>query len=64
MLVGPNSPIGNISIIDVSETLTRYALDCIRRIEGTGRSDRAPARGRAGRLGGRTLPALQLGKVG
>ncbi len=33
MLVGPNSPIGNISIIDVSETQTRYVLDCIRRIE-------------------------------
>jgi cation diffusion facilitator CzcD-associated flavoprotein CzcO len=33
MLVGPNSPIGNISIIDVSETQTRYVLDCILRLE-------------------------------
>ena len=30
MIVGPNSPIGNISIIDVSETQTKYILDCIR----------------------------------
>jgi cation diffusion facilitator CzcD-associated flavoprotein CzcO len=29
MLVGPNSPIGNISIIDVSETQSKYILDCI-----------------------------------
>lgn len=33
MLVGPNSPIGNISVIDVSETQTEYILACIRRIE-------------------------------
>jgi cation diffusion facilitator CzcD-associated flavoprotein CzcO len=33
MLVGPNSPIGNISIIDVSETQTSYILDCIRLLE-------------------------------
>jgi cation diffusion facilitator CzcD-associated flavoprotein CzcO len=32
MIVGPNSPIGNISIIDVSETQTRYILDCIERV--------------------------------
>jgi cation diffusion facilitator CzcD-associated flavoprotein CzcO len=38
MLVGPNSPIGNISIIDVSETQTRYILDCIGRIEAEGRA--------------------------
>jgi cation diffusion facilitator CzcD-associated flavoprotein CzcO len=33
MIVGPNSPIGNISIIDVSETQTKYILDCIRLLE-------------------------------
>ena len=33
MLVGPNSPIGNISIIDVSETQTKYVLECIERLE-------------------------------
>ncbi len=33
MIVGPNSPIGNISIIDVSETQTRYILDCIERLD-------------------------------
>jgi len=33
MLVGPNSPIGNISVIDVSETQTKYILDCIRLLE-------------------------------
>jgi cation diffusion facilitator CzcD-associated flavoprotein CzcO len=33
MLVGPNSPIGNISIIDVSETQTKYVMDCIERLE-------------------------------
>ena len=33
MMVGPNSPIGNISIIDVSETQTKYILDCIERLE-------------------------------
>jgi cation diffusion facilitator CzcD-associated flavoprotein CzcO len=35
-LVGPNSPIGNISIIDVSETQTAYILQCIERIEREG----------------------------
>lgn len=39
MIVGPNSPIGNISVIDVSETQTRYVLECIDRI------DREPGRG-------------------
>jgi cation diffusion facilitator CzcD-associated flavoprotein CzcO len=34
MIVGPNSPIGNISIIDVSETQTQYILDCIERVAG------------------------------
>ncbi len=29
MLAGPNSPIGNISVIDVSETQAGYILDCI-----------------------------------
>jgi cation diffusion facilitator CzcD-associated flavoprotein CzcO len=38
MLVGPNSPIGNISIIDVSETQTQYIMDCIRRIEQEGKA--------------------------
>jgi len=33
MLVGPNSPIGNISVIDVSETQTSYILDCIQLLE-------------------------------
>ncbi len=33
MLVGPNSPIGNISVIDVSETQTQYVLDCIQVLE-------------------------------
>jgi cation diffusion facilitator CzcD-associated flavoprotein CzcO len=33
MIVGPNSPIGNISIIDVSETQTSYIFDCIERLE-------------------------------
>jgi cation diffusion facilitator CzcD-associated flavoprotein CzcO len=32
MLVGPNSPIGNISIIDVSETQSAYILKCIERL--------------------------------
>ncbi len=32
MLVGPNSPIGNISIIDVSECQTHYIMDCIRKL--------------------------------
>jgi cation diffusion facilitator CzcD-associated flavoprotein CzcO len=36
MVVGPNSPIGNISIIDVSETQTRYILDCVK---GLGRRE-------------------------
>ena len=36
MCVGPNSPIGNISIIDVSETQTKYIEDCIRKLEGAG----------------------------
>jgi hypothetical protein len=33
MLVGPNSPIGNISVIDVSECQTDYIMDCIRKLE-------------------------------
>ena len=34
MLVGPNSPIGNLSIIDVSETQSAYILRCIERLRG------------------------------
>ncbi len=30
MLVGPNSPIGNISLIDVSEVQAEYIMQCIR----------------------------------
>jgi cation diffusion facilitator CzcD-associated flavoprotein CzcO len=30
MLVGPNSPIGNISLIDVSEVQASYIMKCIR----------------------------------
>ena len=33
MIVGPNSPIGNISIIDVSECQTAYIMDCIHELE-------------------------------
>jgi cation diffusion facilitator CzcD-associated flavoprotein CzcO len=33
LLVGPNSPIGNISVIDVSETQTSYIMACIHRLE-------------------------------
>ena len=39
MIVGPNSPSGNISIIDVSETQTRYIMACIELL----RSGRAKA---------------------
>lgn len=42
LLVGPNSPIGNISVIDVSETQTRYIRDCIRRMEREGGRPLAP----------------------
>jgi cation diffusion facilitator CzcD-associated flavoprotein CzcO len=39
MLVGPNSPIGNISLIDVSETQARYIFRCIKLLqEGRARS--------------------------
>ncbi len=34
MIVGPNSPIGNISVIDVSETQVQYILDCIQLLVG------------------------------
>ncbi len=30
MLVGPNSPIGNISLIDISEVQAEYIMQCIR----------------------------------
>ncbi|MBJ19451.1 MAG: monooxygenase [Deltaproteobacteria bacterium] len=33
MLAGPNSPLGNISVIDVAETQSRYIVDCIRRLK-------------------------------
>jgi len=33
MLAGPNSPIGNISVIDIAECQARYAIQCIRRIQ-------------------------------
>jgi hypothetical protein len=36
MIVGPNSPIGNISIIDVSETQSAYILRCIERLRAGG----------------------------
>ncbi len=29
MLVGPNSPVGNVSLIDISEVQTRYVMQCI-----------------------------------
>ena len=32
MLVGPNSPIGNISVIDVAETQVGYVLECLEQI--------------------------------
>ena len=32
MLVGPNSPIGNVSLIDVSEVQTAYIIQCIDRL--------------------------------
>ncbi len=38
MLVGPNSPIGNVSVIDVSETQANYVLQCIRLL-AEGRAD-------------------------
>ncbi|MGI9431266.1 MAG: flavin-containing monooxygenase [Myxococcota bacterium] len=42
MLVGPNSPIGNISVIDVSETQTQYILECIQRLASTNAKALAP----------------------
>jgi len=42
MVVGPNSPIGNISIIDVSETQTRYILECVKGLEGKKRVALSP----------------------
>jgi cation diffusion facilitator CzcD-associated flavoprotein CzcO len=36
MIVGPNSPIGNISVIDVSETQANYIMDCIAQLEREG----------------------------
>jgi cation diffusion facilitator CzcD-associated flavoprotein CzcO len=33
MLAGPNSPIGNLSVIDIAETQSRYIVECVRRIE-------------------------------
>ena len=33
MIVGPNSPIGNISVIDVSETQANYIIECIAQLE-------------------------------
>ncbi len=33
MLVGPNSPIGNVSLIDVSEVQADYIMQCIRLIQ-------------------------------
>jgi len=44
MIVGPNSPIGNISVIDVSETQTGYILACIERVEQGGGKALAPKR--------------------
>lgn len=44
MLVGPNSPIGNISVIDVSETQAGYILDCIQRLRRTPGATMEPRR--------------------
>ena len=44
MLVGPNSPIGNISVIDVAETQTHYVMDCIERIRSEAGTTLAPKR--------------------
>ena len=32
MLAGPNCPLGNISVIDVSETVADYVLGCLDRL--------------------------------
>jgi cation diffusion facilitator CzcD-associated flavoprotein CzcO len=44
MLVGPNSPIGNISVIDVAETQAQYVMDCIERIRSRAGTTLAPTR--------------------
>jgi cation diffusion facilitator CzcD-associated flavoprotein CzcO len=42
MLVGPNSPIGNISLIDVSESQANYIVKCLRRLHRRGAASVAP----------------------
>lgn len=44
-LAGPNSPIGNISVIDVAETQARYILACLERLREEGMLSIEPSRG-------------------
>ncbi len=50
MIVGPNSPLGNLSIIDVSESQTKYIFDCIERIDGQSGRALMPKRSAAERF--------------
>jgi cation diffusion facilitator CzcD-associated flavoprotein CzcO len=44
MMCGPNSPIGNISVIDVSETQASYIIRCLEKILAEGGRSLVPKR--------------------
>ncbi len=59
MLVGPNSPIGNISLIDVSEVQAEYILGCIRRLQGGDVAALSPSEEATRRFHAALLDAMQ-----
>jgi hypothetical protein len=61
MLVGPNSPIGNISLIDVSEVQAEYIMRCIHLLRKGKGIPRDPARGHEGHRLGHRLQQLVPG---
>jgi len=59
MLAGPNCPLGNISVIDVSETQSRYIVDCIRRLKGEPDKAMWPKRSAAAAFHQEVLAAME-----
>lgn len=59
MLAGPNSPLGNISVIDVSETQSQYVIDCIRRLKRDPGSQMAPKQSAAQAFHAELLEAMK-----
>jgi cation diffusion facilitator CzcD-associated flavoprotein CzcO len=59
MLIGPNSPIGNLSLIDVAEVQTEYIMRCIRMLRRGRAKALAPRREATERFHASVLEAMK-----